>query len=626
MDRMRFLELFLAESREHLASSYGALSALENEAEPNDGDTLRELLRHGHSLKGMAATMGFGSMVRLAHALEDLFAYLQGAPPGRAARHAPRIHDGLTALSRIVDTVERGQPARSPAAERIARELSQAAGRGRSGCGAILTAQDGQGGSDDGAVDGSELFSERWSIELTLNPDTSTTTDTAVDILRGLGELGRLERVDPPTLSGNPPRFDGRLKLLLVFDGNEEQLMDRLRGLSDKASFRVRVEPRKELPELPHGSPRTWARVRADLLDRVLESVLDLISEKGRALAAADDPVEVRRRLERFGFLLKQLYGTVTDLRLEPFGTVAQRLNQCARQLGADLEKRAQFRIEGSHIQLDRSLLDALVGPLEHMVRNALDHGLEAPEEHLAVGKPLNGELTLTLDRRAGDLVITLQDDGRGLCPDALRRSAIECGLLNEQAARRLTDGEALLLITQPAFSTAAHLTEISGRGVGLDVVRNAIEQLGGRLGIESEPGRGSRFEVVLPLNLALVRALLVRCAGELFALPVSQIEKTLDPATEPAGGIPLPRVRLAERLGLDPPVSACPSTPAVLLMHLPRGPLGLVVDEVIGQRELTVKPLPPPLDALSSYSGAALLEDGSIALVVDPYRLERAD
>jgi two-component system chemotaxis sensor kinase CheA len=639
MDLQRYRELFISESREHLGAAYELLGRWE--ARPADAEAPGELLRHAHSLKGMAATMGYASMVRLAHAMEDLSEGLreQSVEPSGIPFHM--LGTALTRLGRIVDSVEGGiEDAADDAADELARQLR----------GWITDPPSGKEHATDcrtcahrnlappqtptvGPLKRHEDYRpapRRWCIDLTISRGSDDSAERTVRALERLRNAGRVVRVTPPLLSGNPPRFDGRLSLVLDYPGSRDALEARLHGIPELAQFELRPDSVEQDTPTPVDAPRRWTRVRADLLDSVLELVLDVILEQERARQAADRSSRpLQRHLEHSELLLKTLYARVRELRLVPFRVVTQRLKQSVYELAEELGKRVHFAIEGGDVELDRATLDELLDPLLHMVRNALDHGVESPEKRSAAGKPPSARLLLSLERDGDRVVISLEDDGHGIQVSALRDAAVARGLLTRQAADALSEGEALMLTTWPGFSTAPEVTELSGRGVGMDVVRRNVEDLGGRLRIESQPGRGTRVELELPLNLALIPAVLVRCAGESYALPVQQVQETLDldaagarvaadheVSSATSGTIELRR--LSERLGIEKPGVQAGSPGTVLVLTETPHPIGLVVDEVLGQRQILVKPLREPLAGLRPYSGAALLEDATIALVID--------
>jgi len=633
MDSLRYRDLFLSESREHVGKAYELLGRWESR--PGDATAPGELLRHAHSLKGMAATMGYPSMVRLAHAIEDLSERLRDEFDDATEAPFFMLGAALTHLGRIVDAVDHGadEVEDSTADELAAALRNWTPEHGNRGAPAYRTHGARASAPAVGvarAEQRAQVAGGRWCIEIVVSRASGDSAERTVRTLDRLRAVGRIVHVSPPLLTGEPPRFDGKLSLLLDFNGPRSALEARLHAIPELSHFDVRADDREPRPADAPAAPRQWMRVRADLLDAVVELVLEVMFEQGRARQTSGANSErLDHHLERSQLLLKTLYARVRELRLVPFRVLTQRLNQAVYELAGSLGKRVRFGIEGGEVELDRSTLDALLDPLLHLVRNALDHGVESPAQRTAVGKPPTARLLLGLERQGDRVVISLDDDGRGMEPTALREAAVRRGLLSRQAAAALSDRDALLLATRPGFSTARELTPISGRGVGLDVVRRDVEELGGRLRIESHPNRGTRFELELPLNLALIPAVLVRCAGELYALPVREVLETLDleslrgrGATSRDAHETIELRRLDKRLDAAAPVAAAGGPGSVLLLAGGERPTGLIVDEVLGQRQIVVRPLREPLAGLRPYSGAALLEDGSIALVIDTRQL----
>jgi two-component system chemotaxis sensor kinase CheA len=532
MEMSRYLGLFLSEAREHLESARDRVRELRRD--PADATALQELFRHAHSLKGMAATMGFRPMIGLAHALEDLLEAVRSGrslPPSVLERLPGEV---LECLARMVGSAGRGEGPDDPRATELTRALRD-------------------------ALRGSER-------EPALAPGTT-----------GRGRAAR-------------------------------------RG-GDNG-----------------GSRDAWVRVRADLLDALLECTLEMVLERGRLDLGGDvEPGESLRRFERCDVLLKKQYELVTELRLVPFERAADRLARAVAELAGDLGKQAELTVRGRDVRLDRSLLDGLVEPLLHLLRNAVDHGIEFPAERTTAGKPDTGRIELDLERRGDAYQVVLRDDGVGMDPAEIVRTAIERKLVTEEEAARLDESELCMLVTLPGFSTAREADTLSGRGVGMDVVRRSIESMGGHLAIHSESGRGTEMRLTLPRTLAMIQALLLRCRGELYAVPLSAVQQTVEldgpgaTARVALGERPLDLVELGARLGIEPDPAERRRRPRrALLLDSDGERIGLLVEEVLGRREIVVRPLEPPLSRLGEFAGASLLDDGDVALVLDPAGLAR--
>jgi two-component system chemotaxis sensor kinase CheA len=565
--------------------------------------------------------MRFPSMVVLAHALETLAERLETVPPEESSAHLPLLGESLACLGALLDRIERGEDPASSRADELARAL-----RGEEAPGAVAPAPAPKLPPTADAP--APAPSRHWRLDLRLL-GASVSAQRAVSILARIGELGRVVQSSLPALALETGSFQGRLRLVFRSERTRAELEKEIRALVGSDGFTLETAPGPAPPGETSEGPGRWIRVRSDKLDAVIERLLELRREQGRLRAALPSaPGRVRHHLERARFRLKELYGAVSELRLLPFDTVAQRLHQAVHDLAAELGKAVRFEIVGGDVLLDRAVLDALLDPLLHALKNAVDHGLEPDEERLDAGKPAKGQLRLSL-HRAGDRVdIVVADDGRGMDPDTLRRAAVARGVLSREDAADLTDDEALLLTTLPRFTTRRGADHISGRGVGLDVVRDRVESIGGFVELRSASGRSCELHMSVPLRRALIRTLLVRCAGEPYAIPVDAVAKSVDLEGAPAhsgtddGALEL--ISLEERLGLGGGAAARSARRRALVLAAVEPPCALVVDEVVGRQDLVVQPLHAPLTQLREFSGAALLEDGSIAVVLDPMSLAR--
>jgi two-component system chemotaxis sensor kinase CheA len=619
MDMSRFLDLFLAESREHLGAAHAIRSKLERC--PVAPDLWRDFMRRAHSLKGMAASMHFPSIVELTHAVEALAERLEQAPAEECLAYLPVLSESLTCVGNLLDRIERGEDARCAHAEQLAREL-----QGTEPSTAVPpSAAAAVPPSPDPVAPGSARC---WRLDLRLDDGVAASTHRTVSILRRIGELGRIVQSGPLVLEPRTRRFRGPLQLVVETDRDRDALERELDALIGREGFALDLAPRPAPAPAADEAPAAWVRVRSDVLDTLVAGLLELRMEQGRLTAALPSATgRVRHHLQRSDFLLKELYGSAMELQLVAFDTVAQRLHQTVLDLARELGKPVRFEIVGGDVRLDRLVLEALMDPLLHSLKNAVDHGIELPHERQAAGKHPQGCVRLSLDRAGERVSLVVADDGHGMHPDVLRHTAIERGMLREDEAAELTDDEALLLATWPRFTTRRDADHISGRGVGLDVVRDRLEGIGGFLEIRSEPGRGCELRMSIPLRRALIRTLLVRCAGEPYAVPLDAVVKSVDLADLPSNPEQHPRlavVHLSERLGLDRTLSAAPHLARALVLGSAEPRTALVVDEVVGRHDLVVQPLHGPLGRLREYTGAALLEDGSIVLLLEPAALTR--
>lgn len=472
METSGYTELFIAEAREHLGAAYATLGRLG--AQSSRVSVLRELLRHAHSLKGMASAMGLGSMVELAHTLEDLLERLQRLPPQQVERHVVLVGQSLAWLGRMVSAVELEQGmAGRPAAEPV------------------------------GAPDGAGSCAGPWRIELELARGPEICVRSTLAILEGLGTVGEVLYALP--LLHEPDGSAPRLVLVVESDRSHAELELMLRSLAGVVGQSISPQPRSTDTRRGPQARGRWLRLRVDQIDGLERRALQLRLEQQKLLELLPQATgPLQQQGQRCQAALGELQVAMQELRLVTFASIAPRLQGVVSTLACDLGKEVQLQIDGGELRLDHLLLEALVDPLLHAMRNALDHGLEPAAERIAAGKPGRGKLRLEAEWRAQDLHVTLEDDGRGISIPELKRQAMARGLISPAQAQQLTQQEALMLCMLPGLSTARGVTSISGRGVGLDAVLQAVERLGGRIGLQSRPGAGTRLSLTVPAAASL--------------------------------------------------------------------------------------------------------------------------
>jgi two-component system chemotaxis sensor kinase CheA len=382
-------------------------------------------------------------------------------------------------------------------------------------------------------------------------------------------------------------------------------------------------------------------RIDVTRLDELMDLVGELVVHKTRLAQSAqelaarlgDDPLARRadEDAQQFARIASQLQDQATGLRMLPIDTVFNRFPRVVRDIDSQLHKEVQLIIEGKETELDRSVLEVVGDPLSHLVRNALDHGIEPPEERRALGKPVPATVRLTARHADGRILITVEDDGRGMDPAALRQAAVDKGLMSREAAEGLTDAETLRIIFAPGFSTSKYVSEVSGRGVGLDVVRHNIEKLGGWVDVSSVPGEGTRVSLSLPLTLAIIGALLVRSGPRVCALPLTGVVETLRIEPASLGRVRghnvlslrdrvIPVERLDGALG-DPPRPLDTDDRGfvnLVVVHSRNAEMALAVDAFVGQHEIVLKSLSRLTGERMGLAGATVLADGTVGLVVD--------
>ncbi|HKJ04199.1 MAG TPA: chemotaxis protein CheA, partial [Geopsychrobacteraceae bacterium] len=359
-------------------------------------------------------------------------------------------------------------------------------------------------------------------------------------------------------------------------------------------------------------------RVDTDLLDRFINLTGELVTNRYMLQTAlgAQDWRELQEGLGQLGKLVKNLHGQVLKVRMMPVGSITERLPRVVRDLCRKNNKEITLKIEGAEIELDRSILEEVADPLMHMVRNSIDHGIEQ-----------RGTVLVKVWRERSQVQVQIQDNGRGIDPRKIREQALEKGLISPKQAQNMRDTDALQLICMPGFSTKEQVTETSGRGVGMDVVKAAVEKLGGTLLIASKVGQGSRITMQLPLSVAIIRILLLECDGKLMALPISRIIQThqVERHEVQSSGKQLVVQLKDEKLPLlslrkilKMPVPPASSQISIVVMELFGRKVGLVVDQLVGHQEVFVKKLPAPFDRLRGTNGGAILGDGKIVFILD--------
>ncbi len=601
----RYRQLFLEESLRHLGAVEDRLTGPEGEGR----EALDAVFREVHSLKGMAAAMGYAPMAELSHRLEDRL---------DAWRREGQIPPGGRELCLQVS-------------DRLAEMRDDVAGGGRgdrewADLAAALAAPSAPGG---------------LRVRVLLDPGAAAPAARAYLILSRFRELDpdlSSEPSEAELLAGRGPRV---LELILGAETPRDAVeavygtLTEVAGLAFPGAEPVAALPAE--PEPPPAAPdpptlRLPETVSAPV--RLLDDFVDLLGE----LTISRSHLEATARtlgsdllqdeVERLGKTVRSLQDRVMTLRMLPFALITGGLRRLVREHGEKLGKAVELRVAGEEIGLDKSILLRVADPLAHLLRNALDHGLEAPGERRKHGKPELGTVRIEARRARSRVEITVADDGRGVDAEAVRRRAVELGFLREEESRRLTPAELLGYLFRPGFTTRTTVSALSGRGVGLDAVKAGVEGLGGSLQVSSVLGEGTEVRLNLPLSVAVVPVLLVEVGASAVALPTAAILRTAeaqprDVRRKERGHVLLtergevPIVSLARLLRL-PGRQQFERLPLVLV-YSGRGLAALAVDRFLREEDLFVKPLRSPLRALPGVSGYAVLGDGRLAFLLDP-------
>jgi two-component system chemotaxis sensor kinase CheA len=466
-------------------------------------------------------------------------------------------------------------------------------------------------------------------------------------VVKKLAAFGPLLRTTPTVEELKAGRLPGK-KLTVVLETAEplDRVERALSQISDLGTVLIRAledsaaaaPPATALPAL--GQPTSpeatrTVRVKTEVLDGFVDTVGELllatarIREVGRALPAGLRP-PLDEGVDRLHAIVKELHGQLMGVRMTPLALVTERLPRIARDVARKLGRQVEVEVQGAEIELDRAILEELSDPLLHLLRNAVDHGIEAPHLRLLAGKAATGRITIAARRDRDRVVLEISDDGKGMNPGRLREAAVRRGTLSPEQAAALTEREALQLATLPGVSTAEAVTDVSGRGVGLDAVRRSLEAVGGTLELESTRGLGTRVTLRLPLTVAVQPVLLVQVGEEVLGLPIAKVhgaahirfaslDRSRGAPIFPYDGELVPVHDLAALLGFE---SDGRDERAVVVADGPDGRIGLAVDGLLGQHEAVLKPLGPPLSAVGGLSAVTVLGTGRPVFILDVTRL----
>jgi len=619
MDVRRYADLFVSESREQLTAFNQLLLAWESD--PAATEPVNGLFRAAHSLKGMSATMGYAGVADLAHRAENLLDVLRRAG-------TPVTSGQLELLFRAADTLERavaraadGEPD-DPSVGVLAAEFDAEVARAEPAAPGPRR-----------APRPSTPVASPWAgpgkgplVRVVLGADAALKGARAVLVLRRAEALGTVQAVTPAPAALEAEDFDGRFSFRLDTASSAGEIEAALRGAGDVERVEIADEP-----AAPEARGR-HIRVELRRLDDLMNLIGELVLARGRLAALArrfaePDLDDVTRAIEKLSGALQR---EIIQARMVPVWQVFDRFPRMVRDLGRQMGKEVAFRVEGKEIELDRAILDEIAEPLVHLLRNAVDHGIEPPAERGAAGKPAAGQLVLAAARERSSVAISVRDDGRGIDRAAVLRHSLELGLGGGDGGAAEPVGDELLfhLIAQAGFTTAEHVTDVSGRGVGLDAVATGVRALGGTVEMWSEVGKGSTFTIRLPATLAIVRALLARVGRETYAVPLTHVAEAVDPrhgeVQQVEGrealvlrGRVIPLVRLRELLGVRDGGTP-PARQPIIVLEVGERRSGVVVDAVLGHQEIVVKPFQPPRGATPVFSGATILGDGAAALILD--------
>jgi two-component system chemotaxis sensor kinase CheA len=658
VDKTQYAELFLTESREHVSAMNHWLLQLERGA--GGPEPVSAIFRAVHTVKGMSATMGYTAVAELSHELETLLDRVRRAEIAVTPDVMEVLFRSADALEASIEAAVREQRAPlalsqlilqlrsivAPGEDGTPRELALPASQARS-----PTAQDAPGGWTTALEPGRGM-----AVRVRLAPETPLRGVRAFMIVQTLRQLGEVTAVAPSLAALQTEQFGEDFALRLATSAPAADVERAVRSAGDVVEVQVGdftpaassptpsqtqrlsgavPQPDAGGPELGtaptgdgHVRPQQHVRIELHRLDSLMNLIGELVITRGRLTqlsTAHDDPALVEA-VTQAARLIGDLRDEIMTSRMVPVWQVFDRFPRMVRDSARAVGKQVDFVVEGKNIELDRSMLDEIGEPVLHLLRNAIDHGLEAPAARAAARKEPAGRLVLSATRDRSAVVIRVSDDGRGIDRDKVLARAKADGLVDE-ARTELTDEDLIRLIARPGFSTAEQVTGLSGRGVGIDVVMNRVRALGGSVDIQSQPGHGTTVALRLPLTLAIVRSLLARAGDELYAIPLTHVSETVELLQDALRTVRgrevavlreevLPVLRLRELVGLPP--TRDDRLAQVVIVEAGNKRAALVVDELTTQLEIVVKQFDAARGGLALFGGATILGDGAPALILD--------
>jgi len=717
MDVGQYLGIFLDESQEHIQALNDNLLTLEQD--PENEDSINEIFRAAHSLKGMAGTMGYKRLQRLTHDTEDVFSAIRGGQMKVTSNLIDILFQALDAIQGYVDTIRDSSDEGEDDNESIIAELNKFLEGGGApapeGGGAAAEAAAPDAAENPEAADGDKAVYRTIVLEeaqkdvmkdaivadkkvygftVYIDENCMLKAARAFLVFKAIEEMGEIIVSDPSSQDIEDEKFDFSFSIFVITGepmdkivaaiksvseieevcGEEynEEMVDNNGTLPEEAdassaesvqeagggdtaaaaeSAEVSVEHAAAAPQTetaasssaskkaaPAKKPVASQTVRVDIekLDVLMNLVSELIIAKNALVSSAaqmsggsnSESQVITENVEYLESVTTNLHESVMKVRMVPIESALQRFPRMIRDLEKKLGKRMQLTITGEETELDRTVVDQIGDPLMHLLRNSADHGLETPDVRSERGKPETGSIFLNAYQEGNNVIIEVGDDGNGIDVEAVRRKIIERNFIPEEQALQMNDKEVIDVLFDPGFSMAKKVTDISGRGVGLDVVKSNIEQLGGDVEVKTKLGEGSTFIVRLPLTLAIIQALMVLVGGEKYAIalgniqtiediPVSEIRLVENKEVIQLRGSVIPIIRLSDMLDA-PEIERNNENLIIVVVKKGDSLAGLVVDELMGQQEVVIKSLGKYINTSRIISGATILGDGEVALIID--------
>lgn len=674
MEVNQYLEMFIDESKEHLQACSEHL--LELEKNPRDLAIVSEIFRSAHTLKGMSATMGYEDLADLTHKMENVLDAIRNAKIDVTAEILDVVFESVDHLEEMVNDVANGGDGKRDVSETVAKLNRIEAGEDIQTTAlpvatptveTVASTLNFDTFENTVIAQSAEQGFQAYEIYVTLREDCLLKAARVFMIFEILEKLGEVIKAVPSVDKLEEEQFDSEFQIGFISKEDATSLQQQLMKVSEVAAVRVQaiganveqtvveesvveavqsVQPvptvetvevapvqksEKAAPAKAQAATSKTIRVNIERLDILMNLFEELVIDRGRlqSIAADVNHMELTETVERMSRTMGDLQTIVLTMRMVPVETVFNRFPKMVRQLSRDLNKKIRLDIIGAETELDRTVIDEIGDPLVHLIRNSVDHGIESPAERVAKGKPEEGVVQLRAFHSGNHVFIEIEDDGAGVNREKVLKKAISRGLVTPEVAATLSDKQVAEFIMAPGFSTADVISDVSGRGVGLDVVKTTIESLGGQISIDSTPGSGSIFSIQLPLTLSIISVMLVEIEQESYAIPLSSIIETSIIRTSDIlnahnqkvidfRGKVVPLVFLEEIFEVPRAEPKTDDFHSVVIVRKNDKLAGLVVDSFIGQQEIVLKSLGNYLTNIFAISGATILGNGKVALIVD--------
>ncbi|MDK8638627.1 chemotaxis protein CheA [Niallia taxi] len=671
MEMSQYLEVFIEESKEHLQTCNEQL--LELEKNPENLQIVNEIFRSAHTLKGMSATMGYEDLASLTHQMENVLDAIRNEKISVTPEVLDVIFLAVDDLEAMVESIASGGDGKRNVEDvvkkLVAIESGEAFVETAANQTATAVAEVSLTGSsyDEFEITVMQQSKEQgfntYEIEISLSQNCLLKAARVFMIFEALESLGEVIKSNPPVEELEEEKFEYSFMVTIISKEEPSTIEARIMKVSEVEKVNVNSFSASELsveqvteeeaapqaqessvPVQPAAAPKKeeekpavvakqsskTIRVNIERLDILMNLFEELVIDRGRLDQISQDlqVQELHETVERMSRITGDLQNIILNMRMVPVETVFNRFPRMVRQLARDLNKKINLEIIGAETELDRTVIDEIGDPLVHLIRNALDHGVESPEVRRANGKNEEGTVVLRAYHSGNHVFIELEDDGAGINKEKVLQKALSKGIITQETANSLTDSQIAELILASGFSTADKISDISGRGVGLDVVKSTIESLGGTITIESQEGKGSLFSIQLPLTLSIISVMLVEIQQEKYAIPLSSIIETAivnkqdvlqahNQTVIDFRGKVVPLLFLKDIFEV-PETKEEEEFYSVVIVRKGEKLAGFVVDSFIGQQEVVLKSLGNYLANAFAISGATILGDGQVALIVD--------